>query len=787
MSDLVNVELDGKKIKVVQGSMIIEAADNNGVYIPRFCYHKKLTVAANCRMCLVEVEKNKKPVPACATPVTEGMKVFTRSELARNAQKAVMEFLLINHPLDCPICDQGGECELQDLAMGFGSDVSRYKESKRVIKDKNLGPFINTEMTRCIYCTRCVRFAQEIAGLPELGTMGRGEHTEISTFVEQAIHSEISGNIIDLCPVGALTSKPFKFSARAWELQQRAAIAPHDCLGSNINFHSLRGVVKRVVPKDNEAINEMWLSDRDRFSYEAINSEQRVTKPLLKRDGQWQEIDWTVALEIIASSFENVKHAYGAEQIAALVSPNSTVEEQFLVQKIMRKFGSNNIDHRLQQTDFRDQASLASTPQLGMPIADLENLDAVLLIGSDIQREQPLAGARLYKAFRNNAAKIMAINPYDFDFNFGLHAKIIAAPAQMVENLTIVSPQVQSIIDHLKQAKHKAIILGALAQNCAQAAELRSLAQHIANLTGATFGELSVGANAAGAWLTGCVPHRSAGGAALNQAGLDANSMFAHARRAYLLFNVDVEFDVADPQQALGALKKADFVVSCSPFVSDAMREYSDVILPIALFAETSGTFINCNGTWQTFAGAIPAQGETRPGWKVLRVLGNFLHLSGFEYNSSEDVKLEVQRLAREEEQEECQLASRKQAYEREKLDPVGRLKRSKLATASEELTRVSYWPMYRSDNIVRRSQPLQEMFALQASPEISISPALAEQLQLHAGDSVQITQDNQQVIASIQVDPKVPAGVVYCAAANRISAQLGNAFGTIQIKKVAT
>lgn len=770
MSDLVNIEIDGKKVKVEQGSMIIEAADGNGVYIPRFCYHKKLTVAANCRMCLVEVEKNKKPVPACATPVTEGMKVLTRSELARQSQKAVMEFLLINHPLDCPICDQGGECELQDLAMGFGRDASRYEESKRVIKDKNLGPLINTEMTRCIYCTRCVRFGQEIAGLPELGTMGRGEDTEVSTFVEQAVTSEISGNIIDLCPVGALTSKPFKFSARAWELQQRPAIAAHDCLGSNINIHSLRGVVKRVVPKDNEAINEMWLSDRDRFSYEAINSAARVTKPLLKRDGVWEEVNWTTALEIIASSLENVKKAYGAEQIAALISPNSTVEEQFLLQKLLRELGSHNIDHRLQQTDFRAQDRVTSDrelgPQLGMPIADLEKLDAVLLIGSDIQREQPLAAARLYKAFRNNNAKIMAINPYDFDFTFKLHSKTISAPAQIVRDLTALLENPSSLSD-LKQAPHKAIILGALAQNCAQATQIRVLAQQLASLTGATFGELSIGANAAGAWLTGCIPHQ----------GLDASSMFSQARRAYILFNVDAEYDLANPGLAVTVLKKADFVVSCSPFVSAAMREYSDVILPIATFAETSGTFINCNAIWQSFAGTVTPLGETRPGWKVLRVLGNFLHLAGFEYESSEDVKKEVQKQAN------MNLTRAADRFSKHAVDTSS----LHAFPAETELTRVSYWPMYRSDNVVRHSAPLQEMFVLQTHDGISVSPQLAAKLQLQTGDNVQVVQDGVTVAVTIKIDPKVADGTVYMAAASDISAQLGDAFGNIQIKKVGT
>lgn len=783
MSDLVNIEIDGKKVKVEQGSMIIEAADSNGVYIPRFCYHKKLTVAANCRMCLVEVEKNKKPVPACATPVTEGMKVLTRSELARQSQKAVMEFLLINHPLDCPVCDQGGQCELQDLAMGFGRDASRYEESKRVIKDKNLGPLINTEMTRCIYCTRCVRFGQEIAGLPELGTMGRGEHTEVSTFVEQAVTSEISGNIIDLCPVGALTSKPFKFSARAWELQQRPAIAAHDCLGSNINIHSLRGVVKRVVPKDNEAINEMWLSDRDRFSYEAINSTARVSKPLLKRDGIWEEVSWTAALEIIASSLENVKKAYGADNIAALISPNSTVEEQFLLQKLVRELGSDNIDHRLQQTDFSYPTSGSSYPQLGMPIAELENLNTVLLIGSDIQREQPLAAARLYKAFRNNNAKIMVINPYDFDFNFRLHHKTISAPAQMVTDLTTLLETPERLAE-LKQARHKAIILGALAQNCAQATQIRMLAQQLAELTGATYGELSVGANAAGAYITGCVPRQ----------GLNASSMFKQARRAYILFNVDANYDLANPLLAVTALKKADFVVSCSPFVSAAMREYSDVILPIASFAETSGTFINCNAVWQSFAGSVTPPGETRPGWKVLRVLGNFLHLAGFEYESSEDIKKEVELLVSNnfpEASAQKELKSHQQAQP----SPLPLWERSPRQSTSEDevsegqlnnqVNRVSYWPMYRSDNVVRNSAPLQEMFALQAHEGISISPNLAAKLQLQNGEQVQVLQNDSAVTTVVNVDSKVADGIVYMAVATALSSQLGSTFGKIEIKKI--
>ncbi len=784
----INIEIDGKKVHAEQGDTIIEAADAHNIYIPRFCYHKKLSVAANCRMCLVEVEGSRKAMPACATPITQGMKVKTRTDLARTAQKAVMEFLLINHPLDCPICDQGGQCELQDLAIGYGHDTSRYIDRKRVVKDKSLGPLISTDMTRCILCTRCIRFGEELAGLPELGTMGRGEHTEISTFIERAVTSEVSGNVIDVCPVGALTSKPFRYTARAWELMQAPSIAAHDCLGANINIHSIHQQVKRVVPNENEAINEVWLADRDRFSYVGVNSEQRLHKPMLKKDGVWQEIDWTTALEIVASSFENVKQAYGAEHLAALISPNSTVEEQYLLQKVFREFGSHNIDHRLRQIDFSDQQSLPTVPALNIPIADLEKVDTCLLVGSDIQREQPLAAMRLLKASNNNAA-IMVLNPYQFDFHFSTRNELIVSPAKMVEQLAAIAKvlvkgqtipetvtkllenieineQAQTIAEQLTQGKCKAIILGALAQNSEYAAQLRYFANLIGELSGATVGELTYGANAAGAWLTGCVPHRTLGHVALNTPGLNAQQMFKEPRKAYLLFNLEPEFDLANPLETLKVLKAADFVVACSPFISETMQEYADVILPIVPFSETSGTFINCNSTWQSFNAAVSPLAEARPGWKVLRVLGNFLDLPDFSYTSSQQIRDEVQQVS----------TNIKISDEIKQSLPV-------TINTEEKLTRVSQWPLYRGDNVVRRSEPLQEtrstvQFAVQ------INSHTAARLGLQTGDQVLVKQGQASLSLPLNLNEKVANNCVLIDAGVVGSEKLGVSFGEINIEK---
>lgn len=655
---MVNIEIDGKKLTVEPGSMVIEAADEAGIYIPRFCYHKKLSVAANCRMCLVDVAKAPKALPACATPVNEGMVIQTKSKKALDAQKAVMEFLLINHPLDCPICDQGGECELQDLAMGYGGDVSQYVEGKRVVADKDIGPLIATEMTRCIHCTRCVRFGTEVAGMRELGATGRGEHMTIGTFIEKSVDSEVSGNVIDLCPVGALTAKPSRFTARAWELQSRPSIAPHDCLGSNIDVHFRRTQVMRVVPRENEAVNEVWISDRDRYSYEALNKAERLVNPKIKRDGVWQDVSWQDALELTAT---NLKRA-GAG-VAALASATSTTEELYLLQKVVRGLGSNNVDFRLRQSDFSADAQAALMPQLGLSIAELENLDATLLIGSNLRQEQPIAAVRLRKATRDGV--VMSLSTVDVDWTFrvapdvidadllaqvaGVAKALVEAKASEAAEFSSAVASVKAndshkaIAEQLLKAEKKAVILGAIAIEHPHFASIDSLVQIIGKLSGASIGMLTTGANAAGAWLAGAVPHRREAGHAVNSTGLNAQQMLASAQKAYVLMNVEPELDSILGEAALEAVKGAEFIVALTPFADGKVSEYADVLLPIGAFTETSGSYVNAEGTFQSFAAVVPAKGEARPGWKVLRVLGNLLNLKGFDYVSSEDVLAELQ------------------------------------------------------------------------------------------------------------------------------------------------
>ena len=657
---MVNIEIDGKKIQAREGSMVIEAADDAGITIPRFCYHKKLSIAANCRMCLVEVEKAAKPLPACATPVTDGMKVFTRSPKARAAQKGVMEFLLINHPLDCPICDQGGECELQDVAVTYGSDVSRYSESKRVVPSKDFGPLIADDMTRCIHCTRCVRFGIEIAGIYEMGATGRGEHMEIGTYVEHSLSSELSGNIIDLCPVGALTSKPFRFQARAWELTQRDSIAPHDCVGSNLHVHVKGERVMRVVPRDNEEINETWISDQDRFSYEGLNDEERVQQPMIKVDGEWQSTDWETALQRAVDGLKQ----FGSDDIGALTSPISTLEELYLLQKLMREIGCGNIDHRLQQTDFSDQDKAPLFPWLGQAITDIENNDAVLLIGANVRRDQPIIGHRLRKAALAGG-KLSGINPADFDYNFPQAANIVsdnlaqelvavakallektgkAAPSgfEALAKGVAVSEAHEKIADSLREGEAASVLMGQAAINDAQFAAIRSLANLIAELSGSRLGYLPAGGNGAGAWLAGALPHRKAGGRPASVNGKHIADMFGSDMQAYVLLNVEPEADCAEGEAARAAMDKAQFVVSLSPYAGEAVKAYADVILPTTPFTETSGTFVNAEGRWQSFAGVVAPLGEARPAWKVLRVLGNLFNCDGFDFIESAEVLAEI-------------------------------------------------------------------------------------------------------------------------------------------------
>jgi NADH-quinone oxidoreductase subunit G len=619
--DVINIEVDGKPVEARQGQMLIEVTDEIGVYVPRFCYHEKLSVAANCRMCLVDIEGAPKPIPACAQPVSDGMKVFTRSSRAIAAQKATMEFLLINHPLDCPICDQGGECELQDIAMGYGRDVSRYNDGKRVVKDKNIGPLVSTDMTRCIHCTRCVRFGEEIQGNPQLGTTLRGENVEISTYVEQNIDHELSANIIDLCPVGALNNKPYRYSARAWEMMQRATIAPHDCVGSNIYAHTLRGTVKRIVPRPNEAINESWISDRDRFSYEAIYSDDRLAKPRVKESGEWRELEWEDALEKCADALQD------ADGLGMLASPSSTVEEGHLLRRLAGHLGTPHLDHRIERRDFTDQDNDPAFPWLGCDIADLEKQDVIFVIGSNIRHEAPILAHRIRKAALQGGSVSFA-NDIEHEYFFDVAHSL--SGAGLVELLT--GESVAPVIESLKGADDALVLLGNIAGRSESFSAVRALAAQIADKTGAKLGTLSPGANSAGLSQVGVLP----GG------DLHASSMLDGALDAMLLLNIEPDADLLSCDDGVAKLAKHDFVVALTPFVSDALLEAADLLLPIGTYAETSGTYVNVAGTWQSFAGVANPVGEARPAWKVLRVLGNLVEAEGFDYVTSEDILGEV-------------------------------------------------------------------------------------------------------------------------------------------------
>jgi NADH-quinone oxidoreductase subunit G len=655
--DLVNIEVNGVPLKARKGQMIMQVTDPADIYIPRFCYHDKLTIAANCRMCLVEVEKAPKPLPACATPVTEGMKVFTRSPKAVAAQRATMEFLLINHPLDCPICDQGGECELQDLAMGFGRDISRFAERKRVVKDKNLGPLVSTDMTRCIHCTRCVRFGQEIQGYPQMGTTGRGEHMEVGTYIEQSVDHELSANIIDLCPVGALNNKPFRYHARAWEMQQQPLVSPHDAFGTNIHAHVLRGKIMRVVPRENEEINETWIADRDRFGFEGIYSADRVTQPMIRVNGVLEAVEWEVALTAAAEGLQRAVAAHGAASTGFLASPMATVEEMYLLARIARGLGSGNIDHRLRQLDFRAQETDAAYPNLGLRIAVVERLEGLLVIGSNLRHEMPMLAHRIRKAAVKGGAKVAFLNPRMFEYLFPVAAyglveadlvselSAIVRAAAAAANKPVpagvraatVSDGHRAVAAVLTAGTRRAIILGTLAQRHPAYSELKALAAILAELSGASIGLITEGPNSAGAYLAGVVPHREPGGAAAPSPGLSAHAMLSAPLKAYVLFGgIDPSNDLATGGEALAG---ADLVVAATTHLSANLRDIVHVVLPIGSFAEGSGTYVNAEGRWQSWAGAAKLVGESRPGWKVLRVLANLLAIHGVDYVSSDEIR----------------------------------------------------------------------------------------------------------------------------------------------------
>jgi NADH-quinone oxidoreductase subunit G len=639
---MIEIELDGKKVDIVEGSMIMHAADKAGTYIPHFCYHKKLSIAANCRMCLVDVEKMPKPMPACATPVTQGMIVRTKSDKAIKAQKSVMEFLLINHPLDCPICDQGGECQLQDLAVGYGGSSSRYEEEKRVVPIKDVGPLISMqEMSRCIHCTRCVRFGQEVAGVMELGMSHRGEHAEIETFIGESVDSELSGNMIDICPVGALTSKPFRYSARTWELSRRKSVSPHDSTGTNLVIQVKNNKVMRVVPFENEAINECWIADRDRFSYEALNGDDRLTSPMIKQGGKWASVDWQTALEYVANGFKQIKANHGASSIGALVSAHSTVEELYLAGGLIRGLGSENIDYRLRNAEFE-----ASGPAryLGTSIASLSQLQRTLVVGSNLRKDHPLFAQRIRQAVKVGCV-VSSLNEESVDWAMPV-ANVMRSPAtHWVQSLADIAnavatekglsapaagtatPGAVAIAKSLLGGERKAILLGNAAAHHAKSTSILRLANWIGEQTGASVGFLTEAANTVGAQLAGATPGAN---------GLNAGQMLSGGLKAAVLLNTEPMFDAASGSNASGSLAKSEMVVSLSPF--KANMECSDVLLPIAPFTETSGTFINAEGRVQSFHAVVKPLGEARPAWKVLRVLANMMGLPGFDYEISQDV-----------------------------------------------------------------------------------------------------------------------------------------------------
>jgi NADH-quinone oxidoreductase subunit G len=656
---MVEIELDGKKVEVLEGSMVMHAADKSGAFIPHFCYHKKLSIAANCRMCLVDIEKAPKPMPACATPVTQGMVVRTKSDKAIKAQKSVMEFLLINHPLDCPICDQGGECQLQDLAVGYGGSASRYKEDKRVVFHKDVGPLISMqEMSRCIHCTRCVRFGQEIAGVMELGMSHRGEHSEIETFVGQTVDSELSGNMIDVCPVGALTSKPFRYQARTWELSRRKSISPHDSTGANLVVQVKNHQVMRVVPYENEAVNECWIADRDRYSYEALNGPDRLKQPMIKQSGAWVSVDWTTALEYVANGLKSISADHGAQRIGALVSPHSTLEELFLAAQLVRGLGSDNIDHRLRQAEF---STAAGVRWLGMPIAQLSQLQRVLVVGSNLRKDHPLFAQRLRHATRSGAqlhavtSAAFLADPQAWALPLASSqilsaaqwipalASIVAAVAahQGVETPALaaahgghVTPQAMAVAQSLMEGERKAILLGNAAAHHGKASVLLALAQCLSQQSGAVVGYLSEAANTVGAQWVQAQPRAS---------GLNAAQMLSGELKALLLLHTEPLHDAAAGSSAAAGLQQAKMVVTLSPFKTNL--EFSDVLLPVSPFSETSGTFVNAEGRVQSFHAVVKPLAETRPAWKVLRVLGNLLGLEAFDFETSQDVLARINTL----------------------------------------------------------------------------------------------------------------------------------------------
>jgi NADH-quinone oxidoreductase subunit G len=763
---MAEITLDGKPVTIADGSMVMHAADAAGVYIPHFCYHKKLSIAANCRMCLVDIEKMPKPMPACATPVTNGMIVRTKSDKAVRAQQSVMEFLLINHPLDCPICDQGGECQLQDLAVGYGGSASRYTEEKRVVFRKDVGPLISMEeMTRCIHCTRCVRFGQEVAGVMELGMVHRGEDSEITTITGGTVDSELSGNMIDICPVGALTSKPFRYSARTWELSRRKSVSPHDSTGANLIVQVKGAQVMRVLPLENDEVNECWIADRDRFSYEALNTDRRLTQPMIKQGGMWRAVDWTTALDYVADGLKRVVGEFGAQGVGALGAQHATVEELHLLAKLVRGLGSENVDVRLRHADFANAATPGHARWLGTSIASLSQIDRAFVIGSFLRKDHPLFAQRLRQAARQGA-EVSSLHAVHDDWAMPLAQRMTAAPSGWADALAQVAAAVaaakgiaapapadagaiaKAIAASLLGGQRKALLLGHVAAQHPQASQLLALAQWIGEQVGATVGYLGESGNSVGAQLVGALPRG---------VGFDAGQMLSRPMKALFLLGVEPAFDAANPAAATEALKGAGLVVSMTPF-KDANTEIADVLLPVAPFTETGGAFVNAEGRVQSFHGVVKPLGETRPAWKVLRVLGNLLGLQGFEQETVEEVRAEALG-------DVSSLASR--------LDNRAGAAIAVPATAGG-LERVTDVPIYATDTIVRRAPSLQ-LTADAAPPVVGVPSSLWREV----GDKVVLKQGAVRVTLRAREDATLAPNAL------RVPAPIGAAmFGPISIER---
>ena len=788
MSDNITITINGREIETRPGRLLIDVADENDIVIPRFCYHKRLSVAANCRMCLVEIERAPKPMPACATQCMDGMVVRTRSARAIAAQKSTMEFLLINHPLDCPICDQGGECELQDVAMGFGAGISKYTEQKRVVMDKNIGPLIATDFTRCIHCTRCVRFGDEIAGMPELGATGRGEFMEIGTYIEKAIVSEMSGNVIDICPVGALTAKPSRYTARPWELTQHAAVSAHDCVGSNIFVHTRGDEVIRVVPRENDAINESWISDRDRFSYPSVKGAQRILRPMLREQGELRAVDWESALNAAVT-----KLSEAGSSLATLISPQATLEEQYLAQKLTRGLGSGNIDHRLSQVDFSAQGQAPLMPWLGRSLESLENLDAALIVAGNLRYEQPLLSHRLRKAVINNQARVSSIGHLAGSYNFALEQELTGSATQLLNDLGAVavalaerskqalSPHLQklfadckpasahqSIARSLSEGEQSAVIVGIQALSNSNLALIQELCEAITNRSDATLGYLSPSANSAGACLAGATPHRGPAGEPAEVTGENAGEIMSSGHKALLTFALN---PLLDAQVSSALSDNNGTVIAISAFDNDFIQQQADIVLPLAAVMETSGTFVNVEGLWQSFRACANARGQSRPGWKILCALGQTLLPDQFDYAESLAVRDELKNLCRDVSLSNlCGVESRIR----------------KLPADKGALQKVGFTPIYASDDMARLSPALQATPLMKTQVAISMNRQQAEKIKLVDADMVQIKQGSGTAVLPLRIDDGVPAGCVSVPSGVDAVMHLSAAYGPIELEPLS-